>query len=143
MHLEALVVLLDRLGWKLEVTPLSTNLEEIGCWDALHDLTDLASNAQDDQDLMNRRLTNRLRFMLIDLLELRSKGWQRIGPLQQRKMLVAENLDAIRNTAEGDEGEGNEEEGTCRSTGRSRTTTRTPSGKNNKKKKVSFGSSRH
>ena len=98
VRLEALVLVLDRMGFKLEMPPLSTTLEEIGCWEALHDLTDMAGNAQDDQDVMNRRLTNRLRFMIMDLVELRSSGWRRSGPLQQRKMIMAESLDAFRST---------------------------------------------
>ena len=98
VRLEALVLVLDRMGFKLEMPPLWTTLEEIGCWEALHDLTDMAGNAQDDQDVMNRRLTNRLRFMIMDLVELRSSGWRRSGPLQQRKMIMAESLDAFRST---------------------------------------------
>ena len=100
VRLEALVLVLDRMGFKLEIPPLSTTLEDIGCWEALHDLTDMAGNAQDDQDVVNRRLTNRLRFMIMDLLELRSSGWRRSGPLQQRKVIVAESLDAFRSTEE-------------------------------------------
>ena len=106
VRLEALVLVLDRMGFKLEMPPLSTTLEEIGCWKALHELTDVAGNAQDDQDVMNRRLTNRLRFMIMDLLELRSSGWRRSGPLQQRKMIMAQSLDAFRST------EGADKEGT-------------------------------
>ena len=36
----------------------------------------------------------------MDLLELRSSGWRRSGPLQQRKVIVAESLDAFRSTEE-------------------------------------------
>ena len=100
VRLETLVLVLDRMGFKLEMPPLSTSLEEIGCWEALHDLTDMAGNAQDDQDVVNRRLTNRLRYMIMDLLDLRSSGWLRSGPLQQRKVIVAESLDAFRSTEE-------------------------------------------
>ena len=100
VRLEALVLVFDRMGFKLEMPPLSTTLEEIGCWEALHDLTDMAGNAQDDQDVLNRRLTNRLRYMIMDLLDLRSSGWLRSGPLQQRKVIVAESLDAFRSTEE-------------------------------------------
>ena len=106
VRLEALVLVLDRMGFKLEMPPLSTTLEEIGCWKALHELTDVAGNAQDEQDGMNRRLTNRLRFMIMDLLELRSSGWRRSGPLQQRKMIMAQSLDSFRST------EGADKEGT-------------------------------
>lgn len=129
VRLEALLLVLDRMGFKLEIPPLSTALEEIGCWEALQDLTDMAGNAQDDQDVMNRRLTNRLRFMIMDLVELRSSGWRRSGPLQHRKMIMAESLDAFRST------EGADKDGTDSMRGKKKRK------KKDLKKIVSFGAS--
>mmetsp|Transcript_26515 Transcript_26515/g.57477 ORF Transcript_26515/g.57477 Transcript_26515/m.57477 type:complete len:345 (+) Transcript_26515:101-1135(+) len=102
IRLESYCVLLETIGWKLELPPLSSNLERMECWTSLVELIRVG-NTQDDQEL--RFLSTRLRFMVVDLLELRSKGWRRVGPLQQRKKLVAKALSQIRVEAEADLGQ--------------------------------------
>lgn len=104
IRLEALCILLETIGWKLELPPLSSNLERMECWATLVELIQVG-NTQDDQELFRRFLSTRLRFMVVDLLELRSQGWRRVGPLQQRKRLVAKALSQIRVEAEADLGQ--------------------------------------